>query len=968
MDQSRIAHFHIELRNSSFPPSRTSSENTPNDELSMLLQNIEATTAHQLSSSENFLFLSVNQSTSPCNHIVLNIGFNDEVAQKLALVTDPLFVYQCYRLFIETYSSVVFGVSPQDLSDIAEEIGLAESSKNDLTKLKMLIDGYQNLLQFLNHVIPQDPREQLSLYVQKVSENLPTDPIQLKVQCLLINDIHQPAITIDPSTKSFVTCEHGFDQNDTLIQSNTGTTSDEKLDRITKDLNAKAESIEDVVLFIRAEPKVEYSSSAFAQFKSKFMVKRNTGIAAAACLVLVILSVLLFVFLRSSSKTFLVSGTVGNDSVELADVLVSGDGFVSVYSNADGFFELQPLVNGIYELTFELAGYDTKSVNVTVSDSDNSINVSLSLNTFVVSGSITSDSVELADVLVSSDGFVSVYSNADGFFELQPLVNGLYEVTFELAGYDTKSVNVTVSDSNELIDVSLSLNTFVVSGSITSNSVELADVLVSGDGFVSVYSNADGFFELQPLVNGIYELTFELAGYDTKSVNVTVSDSNELIDVSLSLNTFVVSGSITSNSVELADVLVSGDGFVSVYSNADGFFELQPLVNGIYELTFELAGYDTKSVNVTVSDSNELIDVSLSISVFVVSGTVTSDSFALENVVVSVDGDFVLTTDDVGRYELELTNADYEIKFELGGFVTKFISVTVSGNDQIIDVSLEPLFTLELYIYDDVTSEALFNPRVKINQDLIVNGDETGHITVDLIAGHYELTLMHPDFFDQTLTVHLDSSRTESVLMTRHAFSVDGDTITSYDDSFGPDVVIPSSVNGIQITTIGAGVFESKQLTSVHIPNSVTSINSNAFRNNLINEVVIPDSVTNIGESAFKNSGLITLTLSESLTFIRSSVFEGNQITSVVIPNGVTSIGSYAFRNNHLSSVVLSESLVQIYAGAFEGNSLTNIVIPSSVTTISLTAFRSNQLISVEFGHSLESISAQAFHGNSNLE
>ncbi|KAL0236284.1 hypothetical protein GEMRC1_002866 [Eukaryota sp. GEM-RC1] len=125
---------------------------------------------------------------------------------------DPVFVYQCYCLFIETYSSVVFGVSHQVLADIVKEKGLAQLEQLDLAQLKMLISCYQNLLQSLNHVIPQDPREQLSLYVQKVSEKLPTDPIHLKVQSLLLSDIEQPAITMDPSTKAFVPCEHGFDE------------------------------------------------------------------------------------------------------------------------------------------------------------------------------------------------------------------------------------------------------------------------------------------------------------------------------------------------------------------------------------------------------------------------------------------------------------------------------------------------------------------------------------------------------------------------------------------------------------------------------------------------------------------------------------------------------------------------------------------------------------------------------------
>ncbi|KAL0246055.1 hypothetical protein GEMRC1_007271 [Eukaryota sp. GEM-RC1] len=596
-----IPQFFCELPISSFPLSSTLVDRCPNHELTQFVQILEETTEQLLCLSANFLSLAVNLSTnaSPCNHLVLNIGFNDEVAQKFAQVTDPLFVYQCYRLFIETYSSVVFGVSPQDLSDIAEEIGLAGSEKLDVTKLKMLINGYQNLLQFLNHVIPQDPREQLSLYVQKVSEKLPTDPIQLKVQCLLINDIHQPAITIDPSTKAFVTCEHGFDQNDTLLQSNHCTTSDgQKLDRITKDLNAKAESIEDVVLFIKAEPEVEYRSSPFAQLKKKFKGKRDTGIAAAAtCLILVILG-----------------------------------------------------------------------------------------------------------ALVCSDVF-----NTD----------------------------------NDL------------------------------------YSNAGGLFELEPLNNGIYELTFELAGYDTEYLNVTVSDSDESLVLSLDLT----------------------------------------------------------------------------------------------------------------------------------------------------------LVSLELYIYDEFTSQSVPNSRVQLNQDSIVDGNEEGYVLLaDLIPGDYELTLMHSDYYDRTLTVQLDSSKTESFSLRQHPFTLSGNTISSYD----VNLIIPASINDAEVNEIGEYAISDQSITAVVIPDTVHTIARNAFNSNhYLRSVTLGSGITSIGLSAFTSNGIVEL----------------------VLPNNVVLIDMYAFMYNALVSVTFGNSIQSISGYAFAHNSIESIVFPHSLQVLRLYAFHLNPVLRVEIGNGVDMVS-----------
>ena len=165
-------------------------------------------------------------------------------------------------------------------------------------------------------------------------------------------------------------------------------------------------------------------------------------------------------------------------------------------------------------------------------------------------------------------------------------------------------------------------------------------------------------------------------------------------------------------------------------------------------------------------------------------------------------------------------------------------------------------------------------------------------------------------------------------------------------------------------TTVEAGAFHKKQLTSVVIPPSVTSIGNWAFKENQLTSVVIPPSVTSIGDYAFSENQLTSVVIPSSVTSIGGSAFYKNQLISVVIPSSVTSIGGSAFYGNQLISVVIPPSVTRIESWLFNENQLTSVVIPPSVTSIGDYAFSENQLTSVVIPSSVTSIGERTFYKN----
>ena len=192
-------------------------------------------------------------------------------------------------------------------------------------------------------------------------------------------------------------------------------------------------------------------------------------------------------------------------------------------------------------------------------------------------------------------------------------------------------------------------------------------------------------------------------------------------------------------------------------------------------------------------------------------------------------------------------------------------------------------------------------------------------------------------------------------------------TITRYTGSGGA-VSIPSTIDGLPVTTIGSAAFmECTNLTTVTIPNSVTSIGYMAFRVcKSLSNVTIGNSVTNIGDYAFNwCTSLANVTIGTNVTSIGYDAFHFCfSLTSVAIPNSVTSIEEYAFAVcTNVTSLTIGTNVTTLKYHVFEQCfSLTSVTIPDSVTSIRVAAFNGcTSLTNVTIGSGVTSIADNAF-------
>ena len=253
-------------------------------------------------------------------------------------------------------------------------------------------------------------------------------------------------------------------------------------------------------------------------------------------------------------------------------------------------------------------------------------------------------------------------------------------------------------------------------------------------------------------------------------------------------------------------------------------------------------------------------------------------------------------------------------------------------------------------------------------------------------------------------------------------------SITGSYTSLSGNVILPSYISGVLITTIGEKSFYNcSGITSIKIPDTVTSIGNNAFYNmSLITSVIVPNSVTSIGAGAFygwnsleeitlpfigtsetatkyesvfgaifgyENSNsnvsgaikqypdggyyyyyyyipstLKKVTIATDQTIPDYAFYNCSNLESIILPSDVTSIGNYAFDNcSGITSLVLTDTITSIGYGAFLGCSkLTSIHIPNTLTTIPYNAFYNcSGITSLTLPNKLETIGNNAFYNMS---
>ncbi len=157
--------------------------------------------------------------------------------------------------------------------------------------------------------------------------------------------------------------------------------------------------------------------------------------------------------------------------------------------------------------------------------------------------------------------------------------------------------------------------------------------------------------------------------------------------------------------------------------------------------------------------------------------------------------------------------------------------------------------------------------------------------------------------------------------------------ITGYTGA-GGGVVIPGTINGLPVGSIGSNAFSNcASLTGITLPGTVTNLGNQAFAGcTALAGVTIPNSVP--GSGVFSNcTALTTVSLSKGATTVATSEFSGcSALMSITVPTNLATIGDWAFQNcAGLNAVYFQGNAPVADVTVFSGDNLeTNYYLPKT--------------------------------------
>lgn len=453
-----------------------------------------------------------------------------------------------------------------------------------------------------------------------------------------------------------------------------------------------------------------------------------------------------------------------------ARVIAEGVGSDEAITNTNGEFTISNLSFGTYSLTARNSGFDSDTIDVSISPENPRTNVEFKLrrNLGAIAGTVQNQiggslgqKINLRAIDVNTLSSFETQSDLNGDFSFEDIPNGKtynIETLAQGRGFVNSSLNVRFDSIDTFIQLANPLVIAVNNGIIAGNSGLSAanTTLLNANNEISTIksSQPDGSFRFEFLEENSYKITTSAEGFvfepDTQvvdlgfnqTINLTpfnpIENSGDLLITSINSQGQPLSG--VNISILSSDQTISRNGV----SNSEGITRFVDLpANVTYSLFAQRDGFTVstelpQALSIPLNGQRS-IEIQLARNKFNLSGSVARSDIKtpLENVTIALtasDGSLLksTSTSDRGTYLIRsLPSTEFFIRTSLQGFRTKKDTFSIANlrresqnvdGDNIAVSVLDTLFLEPAFV--NVSGKVLFEGNGVENAQVTIKGTE----------------------------------------------------------------------------------------------------------------------------------------------------------------------------------------------------------------------------------------------------
>jgi len=562
---------------------------------------------------------------------------------------------------------------------------------------------------------------------------------------------------------------------------------------------------------------------------------------------------------------FILDGSVLDDRVDIgigqATIALSPGG-VYTETRRDGYYSIEGLSSGTYEVTVFAANYLVFETSVSIS-SDTPLNVRLTpappgdtheyylwdgqyhafgfqwtdekTCTLTIEAMVEIDDDDAADETRDSvDLFFIDAVNMAKLIEqrsydcilspVQVLQGNAILHVYDFSPVPSQIYYLVLDDTNEF-SPSVSFvrgwfriaETYTIRGYVSqyaSAGTPIAGATVTIPGVGSATTDAVGYYSISWIPPGLNLVSVSAQGYEFIASPIDLASDGWLNhsltlvpDAGHSIGGHVfISG--TSTSIPNATVTVSPSG-ASVATDGSGSYTISGLADGVYAISVSSSGYDACSGSVSLSGADSYVDFYLvpvegaahSLSGVVhVLGTQTAIPGAT---ITMTPGSHSSISDEYGQYVVgNLPDGVYTVEVSAAGYVTTSEEVTISGANQIRDYDLEEELTeyyvVDGYVLDHDTDKPVAGATV-VCDNCSYEADETGYYSMSVTNGTYVIAVSSDDYRPLNVTIVVSGA---PVVLDIELSSVDGSVAEASGVSVSTVVILVAVVAAATVATM----------------------------------------------------------------------------------------------------------------------------------------------------------------------